>query len=180
MEHYLLVDLGTGSTRAALVDSSGEILSIRSFVNHYYRDEDYPDAQFFLPSEWEAEILLCCRELHEEHPEIHVRAVSSAGARQTIVLLDREGRAFYALPNIDNRGREFMQEIGSPAAIYERSGKWVTEDFCAAKLLGLRMKKPELYERIGTILSLSEWPAKPSSMTWRAETGLTSSAVLMG
>ncbi len=155
MKHYLLIDLGTGSTRAALVDSSGKILAIRSFFNRYYRDEAYPDAQFFLPEEWEQEILRCCRELHAERPEIRVDAVSAAGARQSIVLLDRESRAFLGLPNIDNRGREFMAELGEQPWIYERSGKWVTEDFCAAKLLGLRKKRPELYGRAATVLSLS-------------------------
>ena len=155
MEHHLLIDLGTGSTRVALVSSDGELVAMHSFFNRYYRDEAYPDAQYFLPQEWEAEILRCCRELHAEYPEIRVRAVSSAGARQTIVLLDREGRAFYGLPNIDNRGREFMEEIRDQAQIYERSGKWVTEDFCAAKLLGLRKRRAALYERIGTVLSLS-------------------------
>ena len=159
MEYHLLIDLGTGSTRAALVSSDGTMVAIRSFFNRYYRDEAYPDAQYFLPEEWEAEILRCCRELHEEHPEIRVRAVSAAGARQSIVLLDREGRAFYGLPNIDNRGREFMGEIQDQAQIYERSGKWVTEDFCAAKLLGLRKRRSVLYDRIGTVLSLSGYIA---------------------
>jgi len=155
MKHYLLIDLGTGSTRAALVDSSGKILAIRSFFNRYFRDDAYPDAQYFLPGEWEAEILRCCREVHAECPDIQINAVSAAGARQSIVLVDGENRAFYALPNIDNRGREFMHELEGETWIYERSGKWVTEDFCAAKLLGLRKKRPELYARIGTVLSLS-------------------------
>ena len=157
MRHYLLIDLGTGSTRAALVRADGEILAVSSFFNRYYRDEAYPDAQYFLPQEWEEELLRCCREVCAAHPEIRVDAVSAAGARQSIVLLDREGQAFYGLPNIDNRGREFMGEIGSTEAIYERSGRWVTEDFCAAKLLGLRKKRETLYARIGTILSLSGW-----------------------
>ena len=65
MEYHLLIDLGTGSTRAALVSSDGTMVAIRSFFNRYYRDEAYPDAQYFLPEEWEAEILRCCRELHE-------------------------------------------------------------------------------------------------------------------
>lgn len=159
MEHYLLIDLGTGSTRACYVSAEGEILAMRSFFNRYYRDEAYPDAQYFLPEEWGAELLRCCRELHGEMPDVRVRLVSAAGARQSIVLLDSEGRAFYGLPNIDNRGREFMGEIADAERIYERSGKWVTEDFCAAKLLGLRKKRPELYERIGTVLSLSGWVA---------------------
>ena len=155
MRHYLLIDLGTGSTRAAIVGSDGNIVAMRSFFNRYFRDEAYPDAQYFLPREWEAEILRCCREVHAEHPDICIDAVSAAGARQSIVLLDKEGSAFYGLPNIDNRGREFMPALGDQPWIYERSGKWVTEDFCAAKLLGLRKKRPELYDRIGTVLSLS-------------------------
>ena len=160
MDYDLLIDLGTGSTRAALVDSSGKILSMRSFSNRYYRDEAYPDAQFFLPGEWQGELMRCCLDLCAEHPEVRIRSVSSAGARQSIVLLDGEGKAFYGLPNIDNRGREFMADIGPKDLIYERSGKWVTEDFCAAKLLGLRMRRPGLYGRIRTVLSLSGFIAR--------------------
>ena len=33
MRHYLLIDLGTGSTRAALVRADGEILAVQSFLN---------------------------------------------------------------------------------------------------------------------------------------------------
>ena len=159
MKYYLLIDLGTGSTRAALAGSDGRILGMRSFNNRYYRDDAYPDAQFFLPEEWGKELMSCCRELCKELPEARVCLVSAAGARQSIVLLDKEGHAFYGLPNIDNRGREFMEEIQNQALIYERSGKWVTEDFCAAKLMGLRRRRPELYGRIGTVLSLSGWVA---------------------
>ena len=155
MDYDLLIDLGTGSTRAALVDHSGKILAMRSFLNRYYRDEAYPDAQFFLPQEWQSEILRLCLDLHAEHPDIRVRCVSAAGARQSIVLLDAAGKPFYGLPNIDNRGREFMGDIGPQDLIYRRSGKWVTEDFPAAKLLGLRKRRPELYSRIHTVLSLS-------------------------
>lgn len=159
MKHYLMVDLGTGNTRIALVNSLGDILDIRTISNRYYRDDAYSDAQYFLPEEWEREILNCCRELHQANPDIHVSALSSAGARQTIVLLDKEGNAFYALPNIDNRGRDYMDTVGNREEIYRISGKWVTEDFCAAKIMGLKMVYPDLYDRIGTVLSLSEWIA---------------------
>ncbi len=155
MKHYLLLDIGTGNGRVALVRSDGEILAIRRFSNRYCRDDAYPDAQFFLPEEWEKEILRCCREVTAERPDIHADAVSASGARQSLVLLDRQGTAFYGLPNIDNRGREYMAEIRDREEIYRRSGKWVTEDFCAAKLLGLRMKRQELYDRMDLVLSLS-------------------------
>lgn len=159
-KYYLLVDLGTGNSRVALVCSDGTILGLRTISNTYYRDDAYSDAQYFLPGEWQEEILRCCRELHREFPDIRPAAMSSAGARQSIVLLDRTGRPFYGLPNIDNRGREYMDTIQDRDTVYRLSGKWVTEDFCAAKLLGFRMRYPELYEQVGTVLSISEWIAQ--------------------
>lgn len=157
LKHYLMVDLGTGNTRVLLVTSEGEILGIRAFQNTYYKDDLYDDAQYFLPEEWQEKILQAADEICRELPDVRIDAVSSAGARQTIVLFDKEGKAFYALPNIDNRGREFMGEICDRAEIYRKSGKWATEDFDAAKLMGLARKRPELYERIMKFTSLSEW-----------------------
>ena len=159
MKYYLTVDIGTGSTRAALVGSDGKVLSMRSFANSYYRDELYSDAQYYLPYEWEEKLLKAVDELQSENASIKVSAVTSAGTRQTLVLLDKSGKAFYCVPNIDNRGRDFMDEITETEYVYEHSGKWVTEDFCAAKLLGLRKLRPEIYNEIGTALSQSEWIA---------------------
>ena len=134
MRYYLTVDIGTGSTRAALVGSDGHVVSMRSIANSCCRDEAYSDSQYFLPAEREEKLLRAIDELQAENPDINVSAVTSAGTRQTLILLDREGKAFYALPNIDNRGRDFMDEISDREYIYEHSGKWVTEDFCASKL----------------------------------------------
>lgn len=156
-KNYIVVDLGTGNSRVALVSSSRKIYAVKSFENIYYRDEIYEDAQYFLPEEWKKPIIKGCRELVEEYPEIKVSAVISSGARESIVLFDQEGNAFLGLPNIDNRGREWVKEIQDKEYIYEKTGRWVTEDFPAAKLLGLRKKRPELYYRIKKITSLSEW-----------------------
>lgn len=158
--YYLAVDLGTGNSRVALVTSEGALLGIRSFPNSYYRDERYEDAQYFRPEEWKDKVLRACTELCGEHPDLRVSAVSSAGARQSIVLLDRDGIAFYGLPNIDNRGRAYMGEVPDQEEIYRISGKWVTEDFDAAKLLGLRKVYPEQYRQIDKITSVSEWIAQ--------------------
>lgn len=157
MKHYLMVDMGTGNTRVAVTDSAGNILAFKSFDNTYYRDNAYPDAQYFLPNEWAAQIFECCDELHKELPDIKINAVSAAGARQSIVLLDKRDCPFYGLPNIDNRGREYMGEIDFKDEIYSLSGKWVTEDFCAEKLYGFKKLYPEEYSKVGTILSLDGW-----------------------
>lgn len=157
---YLLVDLGTGSSRVALVSATGEILGMESFANTYYRDSAYEDAQYFLPAQWRENILAGCQKLCADHPDIRISAVSSAGARQSIVLLDGAGEAFLGLPNVDNRGRSYMDEIPNHREIYRQSGKWVTEDFPAAKLLGFRKKHPEDYAKIAKITSISEWIAQ--------------------
>ncbi|MBO5565214.1 MAG: carbohydrate kinase [Lachnospiraceae bacterium] len=159
MKHYLLFDLGTGNTRVAIVTSEGTIVDIRTITNYYLKDDAYEDAQYFLPAEWEEKMLQAAKDLLHAHPDIVIDAVSSAAARQTVILVDEEGKAFYALPNIDNRGREYMEEIGHAKEIYEISGKWATEDFCAAKLYGLSKKRPEIYGKIHRILSESEWIA---------------------
>lgn len=159
MKHYLMVDLGTGNSRVALVDSDGGILGLRTYTNVYHRDSAYEDGQYFLPEDWAALLLQGCRELCREHPDIQVNAVSAAGARQSFVLLDGNGRAFLGLPNIDNRGRAYMAQVPEHDEIYRLSGKWATEDFGAAKLLGLRMQHPEQYEAVESVLSLSEWIA---------------------
>ena len=45
MKHYLLVDLGTGNRRVALVDANGAILGVRTYANVSHRAGPYEDAQ---------------------------------------------------------------------------------------------------------------------------------------
>ena len=157
MKHYLMFDMGTGNSRVCLVDSCGKVLGIKRFDNKYYRDDSYDDGQYFIPERWSEKLIKGCYELCKEHPEIKVNGISAAAARQSFVLIDRCGKAFLGLPNIDNRGKAFINDIGHAEEIYKRSGKWLTEDFGAGKLLGLKVKHPEEFNKIYKITSLSEW-----------------------
>lgn len=155
--NYLVVDMGTGNSRVGLVGADGTIWGIRNYENQYYKDKQYEDAQYFLPEEWEENLMNGCKELVKEFPEHPVRAITSSGARESIVLYNKEGKTYLGLPNIDNRGREWMNEIEDQTFIYDKTGRWVTEDFPAAKLMGYRKKYPEEFEKITKITSLSEW-----------------------
>ena len=155
--NYLVVDMGTGNSRVGLVGDDGTIWGIRNYENQYYKDKQYEDAQYFLPEEWEENLMNGCKELVKEFPEHPVRAITSSGARESIVLYNKEGKTYLGLPNIDNRGREWMNEIEDQTFIYDKTGRWVTEDFPAAKLMGYRKKYPEEFEKITKITSLSEW-----------------------
>lgn len=164
MHHYLVVDLGTGNSRVGLVNENGNILAVKTFENVYYIDEAYEDAQYFTPSYWKRKILALCKAIIQEHPSVHIDGISSSGARETIVLIDHEGSDFYGLPNIDNRGRKWISDIGdmesssiSKKEIYKMTGRWVTEDFPAAKLLGLKKIRNDIYHQVHTFTSLSEW-----------------------
>ena len=154
---YLVVDMGTGNSRVGLVGADGTIWGIRNYENQYYKDKQYEDAQYFLPEEWEENLMNGCKELVKEFPEHPVRAITSSGARESIVLYNKEGKTYLGFPNIDNRGREWMNEIEDQTFIYDKTGRWVTEDFPAAKLMGYRKKYPEEFEKITKITSLSEW-----------------------
>ncbi|PKM52210.1 MAG: carbohydrate kinase [Firmicutes bacterium HGW-Firmicutes-7] len=159
-KNYMVVDLGTGNTRVAVVSSTGTIHAVKAFENNYHRDEAYEDALYFIPEEWAVQILDYCKDIVAENPKLEITAVISSGARESIVLYNEDGKAFYGLPNIDNRGRAWVSDIPDKKYIYERTGRWVTEDFPAAKLLGLQKKHPQIYSQVFKITSLSEWIAE--------------------
>ena len=109
-KNYVIVDIGTGNSRVALVSQDGTIRDLISFENKYYKDLLYDDARYFNPAEWKAHILGACKTLLKKHDNLTIAAVSSSGARESIVCYDENANAFLGLPNIDNRGRKWMDE----------------------------------------------------------------------
>ena len=156
-KHYMIIDIGTGNSRVALVASDGTILSIKTIENLYYMDQYYEDAQSFSPSFWKQQILNLCKATIQEHPAITIDAISSSAARETIILIDKDGQDFFGLPNIDNRGKAWVHEIPNKEMIYQKTGRWVSEDFPAMKLYGLRKARKDVFDRVYSFTSLSEW-----------------------
>lgn len=157
MNKYLIIDLGTGNSRVALVNETGELIDISSFENKYYKDQSYDDAQYFSPNYWQRQVMNSIKEIISKHPGIHIDAISSSGARQSSVLIDKKGDSLIGLPNIDNRGKSFMKDIANKSDIYHCTGSWVTEDCIASKIYGLKKVRSDLYDQVGTFTSLSEW-----------------------
>ena len=48
---YLIIDIGTGNARAAVVSPAGELLGIDRENILYHKDELYPEALYFDPSQ---------------------------------------------------------------------------------------------------------------------------------
>jgi autoinducer 2 (AI-2) kinase len=63
------------------------------------------------------------------------------------------------LPNHDHRGREWENTIsnGDKDLVYQLAGRYPTSLFSALKIIGLKSKHPELYEKIATMVSISDW-----------------------
>jgi autoinducer-2 kinase len=157
LKTYLVFDIGTGNSKAALVNSNGEILGIKTIENQYDIDKLYTDAHTFNPSIWKDRLLCATDDLIHGFPDLTVDAVTASGARQSVVLYNDKNEAFLGLPNIDNRGRDWMHEITGKDEIYFQTGKWVTEDFIAGKIMGLCKRRNTDYCSITKITSLSEW-----------------------
>ena len=157
MNHYLVIDMGTGNSRVALVNQNGEIKDIESFENRYYADPLYADAQYFSPDYWQEQIILAIKSVIDRNQDSKIDAISSSGARQSCVLIDKNGKNLIGLPNIDNRGKAYMGEIPNKTEIYHKTGSWVTEDCIASKIYGLRKCHEDIYKKALTFTSLSEW-----------------------
>ena len=84
MKHYMIVDIGTGNSRVALVREDGALICVKTFENIYYIDEAYEDAQYFDPSFWKRNILGLCREIIHMYPNITIDAISSSGAEKVL------------------------------------------------------------------------------------------------
>lgn len=95
MKHYMIVDIGTGNSRVALVREDGALICVKTFENIYYIDEAYEDAQYFDPLFWKRNILGLCREIIHMYPNITIDAISSSGARKYCPHQPKTGRLLW-------------------------------------------------------------------------------------
>ncbi len=152
---YLVLDIGTGNVRAALVTPAGEVINVARDDIRYYRDELYPDAIHFLPEELLAQLKALSEAVLS--PEYRVLAVTTTSQREGIVLLNTKGQATLGMPNIDHRGREWQESFGDKSEVYKISGRYPTSLFSVYKLIGIRERRPELWGEVQTFLSISDW-----------------------
>ncbi|MDR6808315.1 autoinducer 2 (AI-2) kinase [Dyadobacter sp. BE34] len=61
------------------------------------------------------------------------------------------------MPNIDHRGREWEDITPDKHEVYLLTGRYPTSLFSALKLVGVRERRPALWQRVSTFLSISDW-----------------------
>ncbi|HEX8038111.1 MAG TPA: FGGY family carbohydrate kinase [Chryseosolibacter sp.] len=154
---YLIIDIGTGNVRVAVTKKNGEILSVKRDNVRYEKDELYPDALNFRPDVLWDQILQLSSQALSAVPGVEIVAISASSQREGIVLLDERGKALVGLPNHDHRGREWEHSITEKGRIYSLTGRFPSSLFSAMKVVGIRNRRREIYERMRTMLSMSDW-----------------------
>ena len=161
-KYVLAIDAGSSSCRALVFDVAGSHVSSACCKWTYDSPPDIgPLGREFQPAAFWGAVCHVCRESISKagvRPS-DILAVSSAGQRQGVVFLDKDGDEIYGGPNTDLRalieglaidaehGGELRRITGhSPAFL-----------FAPAKLQWFKANRPDAYDRIATILTINNW-----------------------
>ncbi|MBO9657192.1 MAG: sugar kinase [Chitinophagaceae bacterium] len=156
---YLVLDIGTGNVRSAIINPSGEILGVARADIRYYRDELYPESIYFKPEELWGQLKQLTAHAMQQAGEVHIKAATTTSQREGIVLINKSGKAVIGLPNIDHRGREWENSFDNKSRIYQLTGRYPTSLFSAYKLVGIRERRKEIWNELSFFLSISDWAA---------------------
>lgn len=154
---YLIVDIGTGNVRAAIVSTTGELLALRRENVHYQKDDDYPDSIAFDPVQLWEQIKHLAKGVLASVGNVRISAITATSQREGVVVLDEAGTPLIGMSNHDNRGREWEYLINDKNRMYTLTGRYPTALFSALKLVGLRERKPALWSRAKAFTSISDW-----------------------
>lgn len=157
MNTYLIIDVGTGNVRVALVSTDGKIIWVERDNVIYKKDENYKEALYFDPDFLWEQILKLIRKGLAENKEAKVVAITASSQREGIVLLNKAGKSMIGFPNHDHRGRFMEDMIKDKDAVYKLTGRYPTSLFSALKLAAYREKYPEEWKQVDCFLSISDW-----------------------
>jgi autoinducer 2 (AI-2) kinase len=154
---YLIIDIGTGNVRVAITNLAGKVLHLERDNVRYVKDELYPDALSFDPNKLWGQIITMTEKAIQHLPDIAILAVTASSQREGIVLVDAEGKSLIGLSNHDNRGREWEDLVEDKHLVYGLTGRYPTALFSAFKVIGIKNRRPDIYNRFNKMLSISDW-----------------------
>jgi len=160
-ELLLTIDAGSGGGRAVVFNSRGEIKA-RAYRAWGYKSPPGMEiiCQEFDPREYWQKICECTKEVLKKVDPKKIKAVSSTSMRQGCLFLDKDGNYLYAGPNRDVRGivyaLELEEEMGKDR-VYSITFRWPPWMFVPSRLRWFAEEKPEVREKVATILMLNDW-----------------------
>lgn len=151
---YLVIDVGTGNTRAAVITTGGHVVSQSSIDTKYIQDDK--DSCYFEPQLFWKNIASVVKEVLSKSRDVRIISITATSTRQGAVLLDKNGNAIIGLPNIDNRGA-YLEGSIKEDYVYMMTGKWAVRYFTAFKIVSFFKSHKELARKVYKFTSISDW-----------------------
>jgi len=161
--HFVAVDAGTGSGRAAVLDTQGHLLACVQAEWSY--TPSGADGDFFAGYEFDPQLFWGVLSgairgalARAGIPPSSVAGVAATSQREGCVLLDASGREVLATPSFDSRamqeGAEIIERIGAER-LYRITGHFPPFTFPLARLLWWRRRFPD--RPLSSFLMISDW-----------------------
>ncbi len=176
---YLGIDIGTTSIKAAVFNSEGERLALRSV--DYTLDTD--GATGYIEFDALRYVEMCksvIDELTEECGKIDALSIDTQG--ETIIFTDQNGVPVHpAIVWLDNRATEEADAIKSKFGnkrVYEVTGQpEITAGWPASKILWMKKNKPEIFKKTAMIFMLEDYILYSLSDNFVTEPTIQSSTI---
>lgn len=153
--NYLGIDIGTGGTRAVVLDGDGKVVACEVSEHPAFTSPQIGWAEQS-PDDWWDACVAAVRRTLETVPAHAIGAVSFSGQMHGSVLLDRSDRPVRpALLWCDQRTSrqcdEITEKLGSEELIRRVSNPAVT-GFTLPKILWVRDNEPEIWSKVRSVL----------------------------
>ncbi|MFL6468391.1 MAG: xylulokinase [Pyrinomonadaceae bacterium] len=153
--NILGLDIGTGGTRAALIDESCKLLATETADHPPFASPNVGWAEQY-PDDWWKAATIAIRKIVNRFPADAIGAIGLTGQMHGSVLLDKNSRPLRpALLWCDQRTQEqcgeITETIGAERLIGLVSNPAIT-GFTFPKLLWVRKNEPEIWNRLTTVL----------------------------
>ncbi len=180
--YVMAVDAGTGSGRAIIYNTRGEIVGSAQEEWGHPAVEGIPGGLDFTtgPNGELIDRVIARSIVAAEISAEEIAAVSTTSMREGIVLYDDAGEVLWACPNVDGRAQvqaEALTEAGISDEIYRRGGDWVSIT-APARLHWLRDNRPDVFARVHRLGMISDWMATRLTGTYVTEPTAGSSSAL--
>ncbi len=176
---YLGIDIGTTSIKAAVFNSNGERLALRSV--DYTLDTD-PSTGYieFDATKYVEMCKTVIADLTLECGNIDALSVDTQG--ETIIFADKDGSPVYpAIVWLDNRATEEADEIKAEfgnKTVYQVTGQpEITAGWPASKILWMKKNKPDVFENTSMIFMLEDYILYSLSGNFVTEPTIQSSTI---
>ncbi|MDQ7083865.1 MAG: autoinducer-2 kinase [Sulfurovum sp.] len=163
MQYLMAIDAGTGSVRAVLFDTNGNQIAVAQQEWTHVSVEGVDNSMTFdTHTNWELTVQCIQQSLKNAKLKgSDIVSVSATSMREGIVLYDKEGKALWAVANVDARADNEVRELkekyqGIEEAFYQQSGQTFALG-ALPRLLWLKNNEPALYDKVASMSMIGDW-----------------------